>query len=37
MKSINEIKLKQVIINLLSNSYKFTVKGYIKSFSRKTR
>jgi signal transduction histidine kinase len=30
IKSINEIKLKQVIINLLSNSYKFTVKGFIK-------
>ena len=28
--SINEIKLKQVIINLLSNSYKFTIKGFIK-------
>ena len=30
IKSINEIKLKQVIINLLSNSYKFTLKGFIK-------
>ena len=28
--SINEIKFKQVIINLLSNSYKFTIKGFIK-------
>ena len=28
--SINQIKFKQVIINLLSNSYKFTVNGYIK-------
>ena len=26
----NEIKLKQVIINLLSNAYKFTVSGFVK-------
>ena len=30
IKSINDIRLKQVIINLLSNSYKFTKKGEIK-------
>lgn len=30
IKSINEIRLKQVIINILSNAYKFTKKGEIK-------
>lgn len=30
IKSINDIRLKQVIINLLSNAYKFTKKGEIK-------
>ena len=33
--SINEIKFKQVIINLLSNSYKFTIKGFIKLTAEK--
>ena len=28
--SISQFKFKQVLINLLSNSYKFTIKGYIK-------
>ena len=28
--SIGQVKFKQVIINLLSNSYKFTIKGFIK-------
>ena len=27
--NVNEFRLKQVIINLLSNAYKFTLKGYI--------
>jgi CheY-like chemotaxis protein len=27
--TINESRLKQVVINLLSNSYKFTLKGYV--------
>ena len=27
--NVNEFRLKQVIINLLSNSYKFTLKGFI--------
>ena len=30
IKSINDIRLKQVIINILSNAYKFTKKGEIK-------
>ena len=29
IKSISELRLKQVVINLLSNSFKFTIKGYI--------
>ena len=33
--SIGQIKFKQVIINLLSNSYKFTIKGYIKLSAEK--
>ena len=33
--SINQVKFKQVIINLLSNSYKFTIKGYIKVSAEK--
>ena len=30
IKSISELKLKQVVINLISNSYKFTMKGFIE-------
>ena len=33
--SISQVKFKQVIINLLSNSYKFTIKGYIKVSAEK--
>ncbi len=33
--SIGQVKFKQVIINLLSNSYKFTIKGYIKLSAEK--
>ena len=29
IKSISEMRLKQIVINLLSNSFKFTMKGYI--------
>ena len=30
IKSISEMKLKQVVINLISNSYKFTINGFIE-------
>ena len=30
IKAISEMRLKQVIINLISNSYKFTINGYIE-------
>ena len=33
--SIGQVKFKQVIINLLSNSYKFTIKGFIKLSAEK--
>jgi len=33
--SISQVKFKQIIINLLSNSYKFTIKGYIKLSAEK--